>query len=379
MVDIAILGAGASGLFLASLFRDRDFILIEGNSEVGAKIKISGGKKCNITNRYLSENNYLGDREFIKKIFSKFDNRDLIKFLRAKNLELTLRDKRYYFCKNNSSEFIDLLKEEIPSKKILLKHKIERVQKIDKSFLITTDRAKFRAKKVVIATGGVSYPKVGSTDIGFKIAKEFGHRVTPLKPALVGFTVQKDEFWFKELSGVSILASVKVKDREFLDTILFTHKGISGLNILSSSLYWERGKIEIDFLPKVNLKHLFLEFKNSKKQISTIINLPKRFIKIFLKVIDLEDKAFCKLNPNELNRLYLLKSYSFSPAGDFGFSRAEVTKGGVDTDEIGLNFESKLTQGLYFLGEVLNVTGELGGYNFQWAISSAFVCAKNME
>lgn len=228
---------------------------------------------------------------------------------------------------------------------------------------------------MIIATGGVSYPKIGATDIGFKIAQSFGHKIEKLNPALVGFTVQKDEFWFKNLSGISLTADIKVEDKTFRDSLLFTHKGVSGLGVLSASLYWQKGQIEIDFLPKYPLDKFL---KNSQKQITTLLPLPKRFTKEFLKSIDLEDKPIYKLTDNEKDRLKKLKNYSFAPAGNFGYSMAEVTKGGVSTDEINPNsMESKLIKNLYFIGEVVDVTGELGGYNFQWAFSSAFVCANS--
>ena len=185
----------------------------------------------------------------------------------------------------------------------------------------------------------MSYPSLGATDIGFKIAQKFGHTIIAPNPALVGFTVQKDQFWFKNLSGLSLEdVEIKVEDKVCRGGMLFTHKGCSGPVILSTSLYWQKGQISIDFLP-------------SKKSY-----LPKRFKKVIQ------------------NSKFDIHNYSFSPAGNFGYTKAEVTKGGVDTNEIDVNtMESNLQKGLYFIGEVLDVTGELGGYNFQWAFSSGMV------
>ena len=170
---------------------------------------------------------------------------------------------------------------------------------------------------------------------------------------------------------------IRVEDKILENDLLFTHKGISGPVVLSSSLYWEKGKISIDFIPHINLDKI-LRMK-SKKFISSALLLPKRFMKEFLKSIDLKDKAVVKLNEDEKSNLKILKNYEFSPAGNFGFNKAEVTKGGVNTDEIKPTFESKLQKNLYFIGEVLDVTGELGGYNFQWAFASANAIYKHLK
>jgi len=179
---------------------------------------------------------------------------------------------------------------------------------------------------------------LGATDIGYKIGESFGHKLVKSNPALVGFTVQKEQFWFKELSGLSLDVELDVGVKKLSGSMLFTHKGFSGPAVLSASLYWKKGQIAINFAPS----------KDSY--------LPKRF-KQAIKDLDID-----------------IYNYKFSPAGNFGYTKAEVTKGGICTDEIGLNFESKLQKDLYFVGEVLDITGELGGYNFQWAFSSGFVC-----
>ena len=234
-------------------------------------------------------------------------------------------------------------------------------------FKIRTNKGDIKAKKVVVASGGVSFKKLGASDIGYKIANKFSHTIIPLKPALVGLTVQKQEEWFKKLSGISFKAEVKINDKIFNQEILFSHKGITGPAILNASLWWDRGFIEISFLK--NVKNYL---KNPNKQISTQILLPKRFVKEFLNLVGIEDKKVKYLTKDEFKKLKLLENYKFAPAGTFGYERAEVTKGGIYTREIGFDLQSKKIKGLYFIGEVLDVTGELGGYNFQWAFSSAF-------
>ena len=207
----------------------------------------------------------------------------------------------------------------------------------------------------MVATGGVSFKTLGATDIGYKIAEKFGHKIVTLKSALVGMTLQKDEFWMKNLSGVSVFAEIEINDKIFRDNVLFSHRGITGPAILNSSLYWEKGNIKINFLP--NYKKI-----KSNKFPSNFLNLPKWFIVEFLKSQNIEDK-----NQNLELIVEKLQNYTFAPAGTFGFNKAEVTKGGVNTKEL-IDFESKSVNGLYFIGEVLDVTDELGGYNFQWCL-----------
>ncbi len=376
-MDIAILGAGASGLMCASFLKGKDYALIEHNSSIGAKIKISGGGRCNITNKRVSFKNYLGDPEFVKEILNGFSNEELIKWLKKRSCSPVLKKKNQFFCPHSSQELIDIFLKEIEEKKIFLNREIKDVKRVDGAFLIETSKENFYAKKVVVATGGVSYKKIGATEIGYKIAKKFGHEITPLRPALVGFTVQSEQFWFKELSGISFEAVVQIKDKIFKDNILFAHKGISGPAILNASLYWDKGGVTIDFLNGKKVEE-FLRYPY--KQIVTLLPFPKRFSKLFLNSIGIKDKKIKELKKEDLKRLKLLEKYTFSPAGTFGFERAEVTKGGVVIKDIDKNsLMSKKVKNLYFIGEVLDVTGELGGYNFQWAFSSAVKAARHID
>ncbi len=374
--DIAVLGAGASGLFFASQIKNKSLCIIDANKEIGAKIKISGGGRCNITNKRVTEHNYLGDKNLIKNTFESFSNKDLVNYLKQNNLQLSLEDKivkgQYFFKK--SSVIIEFLKREISHAKLFLNTKIEDVE-FKEYYEIKTSKGIIKAKKLVVALGGESYRSIGASDIGFDIAKKFEHSIERTSPALVGFTVQKDQFWFKELSGLSLPVKIKVDNKEFSQDLLFAHKGCSGPVILNASLYWKKGALEIDFLPNFDLKKL-----NGNALISSKLPVPKRFVKAFLQSINLTDKAISKMSNEDKEKLSSIKNYSFSPAGTFGYTKAEVTKGGVDTNEIDQNnFESLKQKNLYFIGEVLDVTGELGGYNFQWAFSSAYKCAKSLN
>jgi len=367
--DIAIIGAGASGLMSASLMPNKNIAIIDGNSKIGLKILASGGGKCNVTNKNVTEDNYLGDKEFIKKSLDSFTPKELLSFL--DKFQLQLEERRYgqYFCKKSAKDLVNIFEKLTKHCHFFMNSKVLHVE-FNNNFKIKTEKNTIEAKKVIVASGGLSYITIGASSIGYEIAKSFGHSIITPAPALVGLTVQKDQFWMKKLSGISFNTKLSVEGKVLESDLLFTHKGISGPVVLSGSLYWKKGKVALDFLPNYDLKKLL--DKKVKKLISSQIPLPKRFMTEFLDSLHVEDKPICKLKKDEIDKLQVLKHYEFAPAGNFGFTKAEVTKGGVNTDEINaLTFESKLQKDLYFIGEVLDVTGELGGYNFQWAFASA--------
>ena len=371
-----IIGGGASGLMLASLLPKDRAIVLEHNVKLGAKILISGGGKCNITNADMGTEYYLGDKDFIMPSLKVFDENALLRWLEKQRLYPVLRKETQYFCKDSAKELLDVFTKEAKKQNIILSTEVLSVTKRDNIFYVQTNKKSYTAYNVVIASGGLSFPKLGASAIGYEIAEHFGHSLVKRAPALVGFTVQKEQFFFKELSGVSTLVHIRVADRVCKGSLLFAHKGLSGPAVLDASLYWEKGKMEIDFLPEFSWKAI----KGSKKQITSLLPLPKRATKAFLIELDLEDKAYHTLTEVEIQRLQSLSHYVFAPAGTFGYSKAEVTKGGVDTSEVdSATMMSKKEEGLYFIGEVLDVTGKLGGYNFQWAFSSAFICAKHIK
>ncbi len=375
--DILILGAGASGLMCAAnLDKTLSVAIVEGNEKVAKKLKISGGGKCNITNVSVNEYHYDGDEELLSYALSIFSKDDLLDFLAKNGVEPELRKNRYYFCKNSSDEIIDILKQKIKKHDLYLEQKILEVQKKDELFVLKTNKAILQCKKLVVATGGKSFSTLGASDVGLNIAKSFGLSVKEFAPALVGLTLQKEQFWMKELSGLSCYVHIKVGDKILSEEMLFAHKGISGPAVLSASLYWKKGEMSINFLPKNNIAELV---KNSKKQISSVIPLPKRLSKALLEAIDVQDTECRKIDAKTHEKLQKLHHYSFSPAGNFGFSKAEVSRGGVMANELfAYSLETKKVKNLYFIGEVVDVTGELGGYNFQWAFSSAVVCANSI-
>jgi predicted Rossmann fold flavoprotein len=377
--DLVILGAGASALMLASHLSQKgclNILLIDHNPKPGLKIKISGGGKCNVTNEVVTEDNYLGESDFVRSVLSRYTPRQLLDFLKQKGVIPKIRSFGQYFCTKSADEVIDALRKDIKTADFLLSHEIIDVVK-DEDYTIQTDKAKLRAKHLVIATGSPAYPQVGGSDIGLRLAKALGHETQPFVPVLVGWTVQKDQFWMKELSGISSWVSIDVGHKKLFGDLLFAHKGISGPAVLSASLYWKKGLVKIDFLPNSSLKDAL---KERKKQVSTQLQLPKRLIKLLLENIDVKDQPVQNLSPIEWEKLSLLKAYPMAPAGNFGLKKAEACRGGVQSFGIDAKtMQSTLHENLYFIGEVVDVTGELGGYNFQWAFASAVVCAEALE
>jgi predicted Rossmann fold flavoprotein len=366
--DTIILGGGAAGLFCAAHLQKGNTLLLDANASLGKKIAISGGGRCNITNEVVSEDNYLCDKSFVKPLLNAYTQDDVMDFFHQRGLKTVVEKNRQFFCQHSAKDLIDILLSETRQIAVKKSELIDLV-KFDEVFIVKTNLSSYKAKNLLIATGGPCLPKIGASDIGLGLAGYFGHEHRVFEPVLVGLSLQPEQFWMKELSGVSFKASVTVGRKSFTDQLLFAHKGISGPAVLSASLYWKKSSIIIDFLPDMKLKQIF---KEKKKLISNQIPLPKRFVKAFLDAIGLEDKAVGKLTSNEQEKLSLLKSYNFSPAGNFGLARAEATRGGVLTDDIdNKTMQSNLQEGLYFAGEVVDVTGELGGYNFQWAFSSA--------
>ena len=372
-----VIGGGASGLmFVANIKEKQNTLIIEHNLELGAKILVSGGGRCNFTNKEVSEKDYLGDSKFIKEILASNSSKSLLKWFRSRGLSYSIKNNKEYFCKSSAKALLNILKQEIRGVKVKLNCNVKGVQKSDKIFKITTDKGEFFAQRVIVASGGLSFPKLGASSIGFDIAKSMKHSLTPLSPALVGFTLQAQESYFKSLSGTSIDIVMSLANREFKGSLLFAHKGVSGPVVLNASLFWQKGYITIDFLPNFSFKKM----KNSSKTISNLLPLPKRVAKAFLENLNIEDRSANRVTKEEWQKLETLKEYSFAPAGNFGYSRAEVTKGGINTDEIeSCTLMSKRVENLYFLGEVLDVTGRLGGFNFHWAFSSAKACAEHIN
>ena len=398
--------------------RGKSVLVLERNQKPGLKILISGGGRCNFTNLQVSPETYVSQNpHFCKSALKQFTQKDFIEFVKAHNIDFYEKTLGQLFCKHSSKEILSMLLNELEAHNIELRTSITvhdvhlqetssrnfcptKISGISEetrdpgskagmtatNFLISSSQGDFIANSLIIATGGLSFPKLGATDFGYKIAKQFGHSITQLDPALDGFVFQKKEqTFFAELAGIAVPVALKINKYEFNENILFTHVGLSGPSSLKASLYWNTGdNITVDFFPDFENFQKWLEQKRSespRKRLPSILStlLPPRLAEALSKVSQLENKNIADLNKNELEQIEKnLKQFSFIPKSTVGFERAEVTRGGVDTNDISSqSMESKLIPGLYFVGEVVDVTGLLGGYNFQWAWSSGWVAGQN--
>lgn len=326
-----------------------------------------------MSNRVLDPSHYRGDPDFIDLVFRRYDNRWLTQWIESRGVALQCEKRHQYFCARGASSLIDLFARETGGMRVHLGETVQSVEG-EGPFIVRTSKRNYRTKNLVVASGGLSFPRLGASDIGLRIAESYGHSIVLPLPALVGLTLQKEQFFMKELSGISLPVVIAVGGRRYEDQLLFAHKGISGPTVLNASLWWDRGEVTIDFLPDFDLSRL-----KGPKKVSTLLPMPRRASRAFLEHLGVEDKAAQRLNARDRQRLALLRSYRLAPAGTFGYSKAEVTRGGIATGEIDPEtMMSRRVRGLYFLGEALDVTGELGGYNFQWAFSSAAVCADSL-
>lgn len=383
--DIVIVGAGAAGLMCAieAAKRNRSILVLE-HKKVAQKVRASGGGHCNFTNRSIQSDNYLSNNpHFCKSALAQFAPNDFINMVEKHKIDYYEKEKGQLFCCGTSGEIVRMLHNECNEAGVEIKLgcKISNVTKKTNNFLISTNFGKVEAESLVVATGGLSYPQLGATDLGFRIAQKFGLNVTQLRPALVPLVFcQSDLASFKELSGVSFEAVVSCQKRQFRGEVLFTHKGISGPAILQISSYWNKGEeICIDLMPDKDIYELFLSKRTSKMELSSFLSfhLPKRFCKRWCelyapsKPVNIFTEKELKYIANHLHH------WTIKPEGTEGYKKAEVTAGGVDTDELSSKtMETKKVPGLYFIGEVVDITGQLGGYNLQWAWSSGFVAGQ---
>jgi predicted Rossmann fold flavoprotein len=391
--DVLVLGAGASGLMTAykAAQRGRRVLVVEKANKVGKKILMSGGGKCNFTNLYVEPDNYISHNpHFVISALSRYTNWDFIGMVCEYGIEYEERKHGQLFTLNGAKEILAMLLNECEKTglvEIKTNCEVKAITAItDNHFQIATNIGYFEAESVVIASGGLSIPTLGGTGIGYDIAKQFGHHVYPTRAGLVPFTFSDQ---FKEvttrLSGNAVEATLSNDLNSFTEALLFTHRGLSGPSSLQLSNYWNAGQsFKIDFLPSVDL----LEFFKSKKQsqpkvlIRTLLveHLPKSVVAELQQLIwaEYSEIAIGNLSDDKLEHIASrLHSFEVKPSGTEGYRTAEVTLGGVDTTEVSSKtMESKKQKGLYFVGEILDVTGHLGGYNFQWAWASAHAASE---
>lgn len=383
--DVVIIGAGAAGLMCAATAGacGKKVLLIDSAESVGKKIRIAGGGRCNFTNLFTSPKNFISNNpHFCVSALQRYTQHNFIALV--KKHEITFHEKTLgqLFCDISSKEIIAMLLKECENGnvEIRLNAKISAIKKSD-IFEMKINDDVVQATSLVVATGGPSIPKMGATGFGYKVAEQFGLKIIQPVPALVPFTFD-EKLLAKtvELSGVAIDSVVTCGKIKFAEAILFTHRGISGPAILQISSYWKKGeKIIINFAPNRDIFSWLIEEKKSKpkQEIQNILSqiLPKSFVGFLLSQIGHRGFLADMSNQKLKDIGNFINAWSVIPSGTEGFAKAEVTLGGVDVEEISSKtFEAKKVPGLFFIGEVLDVTGWLGGYNFQWAWASGKAC-----
>jgi predicted Rossmann fold flavoprotein len=383
--DAIIIGAGAAGLFCAAEAgkRGRRVLLVEHNAQVGRKILISGGGRCNFTNTDVKPENFVSDNpHFAKSALARYTSQDFVELVKKHRIQFYEKKLGQLFCKESSRQIVEMLLAECAAAKvkILTNCSVKNVRK-NELFEIETNQVNFAADSLVIATGGLSFPKIGATDFGYRVAKQFGLKIVPTRASLVPLVLEKRAQNFIKLAGVSVDSVVGSGKQSFRENILFTHRGLSGPAILQISNYWQREKpVSIDLLPSENALQLLEKNRESRQNLDNFLSrfLPNRFAESFAAALDLPNKPLNQLSRKEIERIAAsLNDWQVKFDETEGFHKAEVTLGGVSTDELSSQtLEAKKVPGLYFIGEVVDVTGWLGGYNFQWAWSSGYAAGQ---
>jgi|TARA_B110000879_G_C11109367_1_gene486747 predicted Rossmann fold flavoprotein len=391
-VDILIIGAGAAGLMCAATagYKGKKVVVVDMGKKPGRKILISGGGRCNFTNENARAEHYICDNpHFAKSALSRYSAQDFIELVERHGVNYHHKTLGQLFCDDSAKDIVNVLMTECDwaGVDVRLRNEVIAVSKTASGYQVKTTSETYTCTSLVVASGGLTMPKLGASPIGYKIAEQFGLNILPTTPALVPFTLHDhDKSRFDGLSGISIPTEVFSDDgTTFKENILFTHRGLSGPAILQISSFWRAGQaVTINLLPEKSLDVLISDWrvnqgqKSLKNQLSTI--LPKRFIESLITSNDIPDKNINQLDHAEIAALsQYIHAWQIKPNGTEGYRTAEVTLGGVNTDELSSKtFEAKKSAGLYFIGEVIDVTGWLGGYNFQFAWASGLACGQSM-
>ncbi|MBQ4330368.1 MAG: aminoacetone oxidase family FAD-binding enzyme [Spirochaetaceae bacterium] len=390
--DVVVIGGGAAGLWALRGLKDKSVIVIEGNDRLGAKLLATGGGKCNFTNRFLAPEHFISSNpHFIKSFLHKFSTQDMLDFVEGHGIPYEERDNGKLFTLSGAASILEALLEEGRggNHTFMLGCLVQDVSKVEgdadtggQLFSMETSCGEVLARKVIVASGGLSYPRLGATNIGVKIARKFGMRVMPMVPALAGLRYP-DEIaeQFSSLSGIAITAGLAVGKRRLQDQLLFTHRGFSGPLALNASLFVEGPtEITVDFVPGLDVARLIEDNRGSRKSLVGLLSehLPKAVVRVLLAGREYNLVQVKKSEVEEVAAAFNRQKMVISQVD--GYDRAEVTRGGVSVDEIfPKTMESRKCPGLYFIGEALDVTGMLGGYNLHWAWASAQMLVEGLE
>jgi len=384
--DAVVIGGGAAGLMCAATagYRGRRILVIEHGNKVGKKILMSGGGRCNFTNYVVEPHQFLSaNPHFCKSALSRYTPADFIELVDRHSLAWHEKAKGQLFCDNKAKDLLAILLKECEYAGVSIRTccSISKIKRTDNGYCLQSTLGVITCESLIVATGGLSIPTLGATGKGYEIARQFGLNCTDTQASLVPFTLQgKWRALAQELAGVALEAEISCNRQGFQDGLLFTHRGLSGPAVLQISNYWQPGdQVTIDFLPGTNLLALLSQWRQQGKK-SSLKNLlseylPKRFAQVWLDLVTPRQTAH-QYNDQELAHIAgHFQDWVMLPPGTEGYRTAEVTRGGVSTDEVSSKtFEAKKVPGLYFIGEVLDVTGWLGGFNFQWAWASGY-CA----
>ena len=382
--DVVVVGGGAAGLMcaIAAGQRGRQVVVLEGSNKIGKKILMSGGGRCNFTNLHTEPLRFIGaNPHFCKSALSRYTQWDFISLVEKHDIAYHEKALGQLFCDNSSKDIVAMLSSECEEAGVkILTECADSTVSDNNGFVLKCSKGNFSCESLVIATGGLSIPKMGASDFGYRLARQFSMRVLDTSAGLVPFTLTGAlHDLCNRLSGVSCKATVTAADTHFTEDILFTHRGLSGPAMLQASSYWSPGEsITVNLLPDVKLGELLLATKRSRPKSSLrgllTESLPKALVSELQEIFwpELQDVALADFTDEQLRQIAdNLQSWSIKPAATEGYRTAEVTMGGIDTNELSSKtMESKQHPGLYFIGEVVDVTGHLGGFNFQWAWSS---------
>lgn len=403
--DVIVLGAGAAGMMCASVAgaRGRKVLLVDHASTLAEKIRISGGGRCNFTNREVGPGNFLSrNPHFCRSALARYGPRDFIALVERHNISYHERNLGQLFCDDSATQIIAMLKAECDAAGVqwAMPVTVERVARLvggeqedAPGFEVTTNKGSYRTHALVVATGGLSIPKIGATPFGYRLAEQFGLNIVPPKPALVPLALPPE--WlaqFGALSGSSFDAVMSCVELPrgadwpaFREAALVTHRGLSGPAILQVSSYWQFGgacgPVAMDLLPDLDAAAWLNEHRREQQGLGALLaaHLPRRFALSFAELHGWTQPLAQLSNATLATIAQTLKGWPLQPSGTLGYAKAEVTLGGVDTDELSQQtLEARRAPGLYFIGEVVDVTGWLGGYNFQWAWASGHAAGSNV-